>query len=94
MLFACYDGLATPGVSKFASTGSFRSLLDIRGKEVVYMSTTIVDHPLQPGERAPNVVLDAISREGKVALDGFSRSEPDLIGLFGASTVRSAGAIS
>ena len=46
------------------------------------MSTTIVDHPLQPGERAPNIVLDAISREGKIALDDFRGRSPILIGLF------------
>lgn len=27
--------------------------------------------PLQPGDRAPNVVLDAITQEGKIALDDF-----------------------
>ncbi|RUV32019.1 AhpC/TSA family protein, partial [Mesorhizobium sp. M1A.T.Ca.IN.004.03.1.1] len=31
------------------------------------MSTLYVDHPLQPGDRVPNVVFDAISREGKIA---------------------------
>ena len=35
------------------------------------MSTSRIDRPLQPGERAPNIVLDAISREGKIALDDF-----------------------
>jgi len=35
------------------------------------MSTRYVDHPLQPGDRAPNVVFDAISCEGKIALDDF-----------------------
>lgn len=38
--------------------------------------------PLQPGERAPNVVLDAITRQGKVSLDDFRGHSPVLIGLF------------
>ncbi|MCV9966857.1 redoxin family protein [Pararhizobium sp. BT-229] len=46
------------------------------------MSTRYVDHPLQPGDRAPNIVLDAISREGKIALDDFRGRSPLLIGLF------------
>jgi peroxiredoxin len=46
------------------------------------MSTYPVDHPLQLGDRAPNIVLDAISREGKIALDDFRGRSPVLIGLF------------
>src|SRR4029450_1202851 len=46
------------------------------------MSTRYVDHPLQPGDRAPNVVFDAISREGKVPLDDFRGRSPLLVGLF------------
>jgi peroxiredoxin len=46
------------------------------------MSTSSVDRPLQPGDRAPNVVLNAISREGKIALDDFRGRSPLLIGLF------------
>ncbi|WEX90354.1 redoxin family protein [Sinorhizobium garamanticum] len=46
------------------------------------MSTPHTDHPLQPGDRAPNIVLDAISREGKIALDDFRGRSPLLIGLF------------
>ncbi len=46
------------------------------------MSTLSIDHPLQPGDRVPNIVLDAISREGKVALDDFRGRSPLLIGLF------------
>ncbi len=46
------------------------------------MSTSNVDRPLQPGDRAPNIVLDAISREGKIALDDFRGRSPLLIGLF------------
>ncbi|SJM32116.1 peroxiredoxin-like family protein [Mesorhizobium delmotii] len=46
------------------------------------MSTSSIDRPLQPGDRAPNIVLDAISREGKIALDDFRGRSPLLIGLF------------
>ncbi|MBB4184466.1 peroxiredoxin [Sinorhizobium terangae] len=46
------------------------------------MSAPYTDHPLQPGDRAPNIVLDAISREGKIALDDFRGRSPLLIGLF------------
>ncbi|MEY9626098.1 peroxiredoxin-like family protein [Sinorhizobium fredii] len=46
------------------------------------MSTRYIDHPLQPGDRAPNIVLDAISRGGKIALDDFRGRSPLLIGLF------------
>jgi peroxiredoxin len=46
------------------------------------MSTSSVDRQLQPGDRAPNIVLDAISREGKIALDDFRGRSPVLIGLF------------
>ncbi|WP_331372209.1 peroxiredoxin-like family protein [Sinorhizobium chiapasense] len=38
--------------------------------------------PLQPGDRAPNVVLDAITREGKIAIDDFRGHKPVLVGLF------------
>ncbi|TJX05293.1 MAG: redoxin domain-containing protein [Mesorhizobium sp.] len=38
--------------------------------------------PLQPGDRAPNVILDAITREGKIALDDFRGHKPVLVGLF------------
>lgn len=38
--------------------------------------------PLQPGDRAPNVVLDAITQEGKIALDDFRGQKPVLVGLF------------
>lgn len=46
------------------------------------MSMCSVDRPLQPGDPAPNVVLDAISREGKIALNDFRGRSPLLIGLF------------
>ena len=41
-----------------------------------------VDHTLQPGDAAPNVVLDAITRQGKVAVDDFRGRTPVLIGIF------------
>jgi peroxiredoxin len=37
---------------------------------------------LQPGDRAPNVVLDAISRQGQIAINDFRGQKPLLIGLF------------
>ncbi len=46
------------------------------------MSTSSVDRPLQPGDQAPNIVLDAISRDGKIALDDFRGRNPLLIGMF------------
>ncbi|RRH90164.1 AhpC/TSA family protein [Mesorhizobium tamadayense] len=46
------------------------------------MSMCSVDRPLQPGDPAPNIVLDAISREGKIALNDFRGRSPLLIGLF------------
>ena len=46
------------------------------------MSAHYLDRPLQPGDQAPNFVLDAISREGKIALDDFRGRRPLLVGLF------------
>ncbi|WEX87805.1 AhpC/TSA family protein [Sinorhizobium garamanticum] len=46
------------------------------------MSTSSVGRPLQPGDQAPNIVLDAISRDGKIALDDFRGRNPLLIGMF------------
>jgi len=46
------------------------------------MSDRLVDGPLQPGDRAPNIVLDAITRQGKIALDDFRGQSPILVGLF------------
>jgi peroxiredoxin len=46
------------------------------------MSEHHVDGPLQPGDRAPNIVLDAITRQGKIALDDFRGQSPILVGLF------------
>jgi peroxiredoxin len=38
--------------------------------------------PLRPGDRAPEVVLDAVGHDGKVALHEFRGRSPVLIGLF------------
>ncbi|MBZ9747817.1 redoxin domain-containing protein [Mesorhizobium sp. CO1-1-7] len=38
--------------------------------------------PLQLGDRAPNLVLDAITQDGKIALDDFRGQKPVLVGLF------------
>ena len=46
------------------------------------MSTHLEMGPLQPGDRAPNVVLDAITREGKIAIDDFRGQKQVLVGLF------------
>jgi peroxiredoxin len=46
------------------------------------MSDDLSRGPLQPGDRAPNVVLDAITRQGRIAIDDFRGQKPLLIGLF------------
>jgi peroxiredoxin len=46
------------------------------------MSQHRSEGPLQPGDRAPNIVLDAVTRQGKVALDDFRGRKPVLVGLF------------
>jgi len=46
------------------------------------MSECHVEGPLQPGDRAPNVVLDAITRDGKIALEDFRGQSPILVGLY------------
>lgn len=46
------------------------------------MSDRHVDGTLQPGDRAPNIVLDAITREGKIALEDYRGHSPILVGLF------------
>ncbi|MGY3408464.1 peroxiredoxin [Bradyrhizobium sp. GM5.1] len=46
------------------------------------MSERHVEGPLQPGDRAPNVVLDAITRDGKIALEDFRGQSPILVGLY------------
>lgn len=46
------------------------------------MSEAITERPLQPGDLAPDIVLDAITRDGKVALADYRGQNPVLIGLF------------
>jgi peroxiredoxin len=46
------------------------------------MSERLVDGTLQPGDRAPNIVLDAITREGKISLEDYRGQSPILVGLF------------
>jgi peroxiredoxin len=46
------------------------------------MPTSQPDRTLQPGDVAPNVVLDAITRQGKVAVDDYRGRKPVLIGIF------------
>jgi len=46
------------------------------------MSDRQVDVPLQPGDLAPNIVLDAITREGKIALEDYRGHSPILVGLY------------
>src|SRR5436190_3479800 len=46
------------------------------------MSASQPDRTLQPGDIAPNVVLDAITRQGKVAVDDYRGRTPVLIGIF------------
>lgn len=46
------------------------------------MSRLDGEEPLGPGDRAPDLVLDAITREGKIALDDFRGQKPVLVGLF------------
>jgi peroxiredoxin len=46
------------------------------------MSASQPDRTLQPGDVAPNVVLDAITRQGKVAVDDYRGRKPVLIGIF------------
>ena len=46
------------------------------------MSEHQLNGPLQLGDPAPNVVLDAITRDGKIALEDFRGHSPVLVGLF------------
>jgi peroxiredoxin len=46
------------------------------------MSELRSEGPLQPGDQAPNVVLDAVTRQGKIALDDYRGHKPLLVGLF------------
>jgi peroxiredoxin len=46
------------------------------------MSEQLDLRPLQFGETAPNFVLEAITREGKIAIDDFRGEKPVLVGLY------------
>ena len=46
------------------------------------MSERHPEGPLQPGDRAPNIVLEAITRDGQIAIDDYRGQKPLLIGLF------------
>ena len=46
------------------------------------MAEQTMERPLQAGDRAPNVVLDAINHGGKVAIDDFRGQTPVLVGLY------------
>jgi len=46
------------------------------------MQDNHAERPLKPGDRAPNVVLDVITRQGKIAIDDFRGQKPVLVGLF------------
>jgi peroxiredoxin len=46
------------------------------------MSDNHAEGPLQPGDHAPNIVLDAITRDGKISLDDYRGRRPILVGLF------------
>lgn len=46
------------------------------------MAEHAMERLLKPGDRAPNVVLDAINHGGKVAIDDFRGQSPVLVGLY------------
>jgi peroxiredoxin len=46
------------------------------------MTKSLQDRTLQTGDIAPNVVLDAITRPGKIAVDDYRGRSPVLIGIF------------
>jgi peroxiredoxin len=46
------------------------------------MAQSLPDRTLQAGDVAPNIVLDAINRPGKVAIDDYRGRTPVLIGIF------------
>ena len=50
------------------------------------------DRTLQPGDVAPNVVLDAITRQGKVAVDDYRGRKPVSSASFAACIVPTAAA--
>jgi hypothetical protein len=39
--------------------------------EELEMSEHYSESPLQPGDRAPNIVLEAITRDGQIAIDDY-----------------------
>src|SRR5260370_9304958 len=46
------------------------------------MSKNHADGPREPGERGANIVVDAITRQGQVALEDFRGHSPILVGLY------------
>lgn len=46
------------------------------------MAEHAMERPLRPGDRAPNIVLDAINHGGKVSLEDFRGQSAVLVGLF------------
>jgi len=44
--------------------------------------TTAPDHPLGPGDAAPNFQLPAVNHEGTVSLDDYRGRKPVMVGLF------------
>jgi peroxiredoxin len=42
----------------------------------------VLSFPLRPGDQAPDIVLDAAMRDGRIAFGGFAGRKPLLIGLF------------
>ena len=73
-------GLAARALSRVQGA-EFEVAGELTGRSLS-MSDRVDIGPLQPGERAPNVVLDAITREGKIAIDDFRGQKPVLVGLF------------
>ena len=73
------DVCAKHGVDPGLSSCCHFSTSQVRSIE---MSEHLSKGPLQPGDRAPNIVLDAITRQGQIAIDDFRGQKPLLIGLF------------
>ena len=46
------------------------------------MPAQMLEAPLGPGDRAPEIILDAITREGKVSLDDYRGRSAVLVGLY------------
>ena len=53
-----------------------------REKGECLVSERLSSAPLRPGDRAPSVVLDAITQPGQIAIDDFRGRKPLLIGMF------------